>query len=136
VQGCKDAEYLIIAQGSVIHTAQATADYLREKRNIKVGVVNMAFFRPFPGDLTMPDIIGLSTSQASGILRRFSPYKIRCAGVGQLMMSSGQEVADLNIISRKIAELSLNPAAVGQDGFLSTRHLCNDTDQYAGSVCR
>ncbi len=48
---CKDAEYLIIAQGSVIHTAQATADYLREKRNIKVGVVNMTFFRPFPGDL-------------------------------------------------------------------------------------
>ncbi len=48
---CKDAEYLIISQGSVIRTAQATADYLREKRNIKVGVVNMTFFRPFPGDL-------------------------------------------------------------------------------------
>lgn len=48
---CQDAEYLIIAQGSVIHTAQASADYLREKRHIKVGVVNMTFFRPFPGDL-------------------------------------------------------------------------------------
>lgn len=47
---CNDAEYLIIAQGSVIHTAQATADYLRKTRNIKVGVVNMTFFRPFPGD--------------------------------------------------------------------------------------
>jgi len=48
---CKDADYLIIAQGSVIHTAQATADYLRETRNVKVGVVDMVFFRPFPGDL-------------------------------------------------------------------------------------
>jgi pyruvate-ferredoxin/flavodoxin oxidoreductase len=48
---CDDADYLIIAQGSVIQTAEATADYLRETRNIKVGVVNMIFFRPFPGDL-------------------------------------------------------------------------------------
>ncbi|MDC9728047.1 MAG: 2-oxoacid:acceptor oxidoreductase family protein [Methyloprofundus sp.] len=48
---CDDANYLIIAQGSVIQTAEATADYLRETRNIKVGVVNMIFFRPFPGDL-------------------------------------------------------------------------------------
>jgi pyruvate-ferredoxin/flavodoxin oxidoreductase len=48
---CDDADYLIIAQGSIIQTAEATADYLRETRNIKVGVVNMVFFRPFPGDL-------------------------------------------------------------------------------------
>ncbi|MGJ0428536.1 2-oxoacid:acceptor oxidoreductase family protein [Methylobacter sp.] len=48
---CDDADYLIVAQGSVIHTAEATADYLREKRGIKVGVVNMTMFRPFPGDL-------------------------------------------------------------------------------------
>jgi pyruvate-ferredoxin/flavodoxin oxidoreductase len=39
--------------------------------------------------------------------------------------NDNQEVADLNIISRKIAELSLNPAAVGQDGFL-TSHLIED----------
>ncbi len=48
---CKDADYLIIAQGSVVHTAQATADYLRDTNKIKVGVVNMTVFRPFPGDL-------------------------------------------------------------------------------------
>jgi len=48
---CSDADYLIIAQGSVIHTAEATADYLRTTRNIKIGVVNMTQFRPFPGDL-------------------------------------------------------------------------------------
>jgi len=48
---CDDADYLIIAQGSVIHTAEAVADYLRETKNIKLGVVNMTVFRPFPGDL-------------------------------------------------------------------------------------
>jgi len=46
-----DADYLIIGQGSVIPTAEAVADYMREKRRIKVGVVNALMFRPFPGDL-------------------------------------------------------------------------------------
>ena len=32
-------------------TAEAVADYLRETRKIKVGVVNLTMFRPFPGDL-------------------------------------------------------------------------------------
>jgi pyruvate/2-oxoacid:ferredoxin oxidoreductase alpha subunit len=27
------------------------ADYLRETRKLKVGVVNLTMFRPFPGDL-------------------------------------------------------------------------------------
>ena len=37
--------------GSMIVTAEAVADYLRETRKIKVGVVNLTMFRPFPGDL-------------------------------------------------------------------------------------
>jgi pyruvate-ferredoxin/flavodoxin oxidoreductase len=47
----EDADYLIVSQGSVVCTAEAVADYLRERRRIKVGVVNMTMFRPFPGDL-------------------------------------------------------------------------------------
>ena len=43
-------------------------------------------------------------------------------GFIQLFARNNQSAADLNIISRKIAELSLNPAAVAQDGFL-TSHL-------------
>lgn len=54
----EDAEYLIIAQGSVVSSAEAVADYLRETRGIKVGVVNMTMFRPFPGDLLGPIIAG------------------------------------------------------------------------------
>ncbi len=48
---CKDADYLIIAQGSIINNAKITADYLRSSRKLKVGVVNLTVFRPFPGDL-------------------------------------------------------------------------------------
>ena len=48
---CEDADYLIVGQGSLIPSAEAVADYLRSKRRIKVGVVNMLMFRPFPGDL-------------------------------------------------------------------------------------
>lgn len=46
-----DAEYLLLAQGSVIPTAEAVVDYLRESRSIKVGVVDLVMFRPFPADL-------------------------------------------------------------------------------------
>jgi pyruvate-ferredoxin/flavodoxin oxidoreductase len=48
---CEDADYLIVGQGSVVPTAEAVADYLRKKKKIKVGVVNMLMWRPFPGDL-------------------------------------------------------------------------------------
>jgi pyruvate-ferredoxin/flavodoxin oxidoreductase len=48
---CEDAECLIVGMGSMLVTAEAVADYLRETRNVKVGVVNVMMFRPFPGDL-------------------------------------------------------------------------------------
>ncbi|MFZ0788659.1 MAG: 2-oxoacid:acceptor oxidoreductase family protein [Chromatiaceae bacterium] len=46
-----DAEYLILGQGSMITQAEAVADYLRETRKLKLGVVNLTLWRPFPGDL-------------------------------------------------------------------------------------
>ena len=45
-----DADYLILGQGSVIPSAEVVADYLRKTRKIKVGVVNVTMFRPFPAD--------------------------------------------------------------------------------------
>ncbi|MGB0524051.1 MAG: 2-oxoacid:acceptor oxidoreductase family protein [Flammeovirgaceae bacterium] len=48
---CEDADYLILGQGSVITSAEAVADYLRKTRKIKVGVVDLVMFRPFPADL-------------------------------------------------------------------------------------
>ncbi len=46
-----DADYVILGQGSMIVQAEAVADYLRSKRKLKVGVVNMTMFRPFPGEI-------------------------------------------------------------------------------------
>jgi len=46
-----DAEYLIVGQGSMVVQAEAVADYLRKTRKLKVGVVNLTMYRPFPGDL-------------------------------------------------------------------------------------
>lgn len=46
-----DADYVIVGMGSMVVQAEAVADYLRETRKLKVGVVNLTMFRPFPGDL-------------------------------------------------------------------------------------
>lgn len=46
-----DADYIIAGQGSMVVQAQAVADYLRETRKLKVGVMNLTMYRPFPGDL-------------------------------------------------------------------------------------
>ncbi|MGK7390162.1 MAG: 2-oxoacid:acceptor oxidoreductase family protein [Candidatus Cyclobacteriaceae bacterium M2_1C_046] len=47
----EDADYLILGQGSIIPSAEVVVDYLRKTRNLKVGVVNLLMFRPFPADL-------------------------------------------------------------------------------------
>ena len=41
-------------------------------------------------------------------------------GFIQVMAKNATEAADLNLIARKVAELSLTPAIIGQDGFLTT----------------
>ena len=54
----EDAEYVILGMGSMIVQAECVADYLRETRHIKVGVVNLTMFRPFPGDLLGKILLG------------------------------------------------------------------------------
>jgi pyruvate-ferredoxin/flavodoxin oxidoreductase len=47
----EDAEWVIAGQGSVVWNAEAVADHLRETRGLRVGVLNLTMFRPFPADL-------------------------------------------------------------------------------------
>lgn len=47
----EDADYLILGQGSIIPSAEVVVDYIRKTRGIKVGVVDLVMFRPFPGDM-------------------------------------------------------------------------------------
>ncbi|HXZ82386.1 MAG TPA: 2-oxoacid:acceptor oxidoreductase family protein [Acidimicrobiales bacterium] len=44
-----DAEYAIVAMGSMAETAMATASYMRSKRGVACGVVSVTCVRPFPG---------------------------------------------------------------------------------------
>jgi pyruvate-ferredoxin/flavodoxin oxidoreductase len=46
----EDAEYLVAGQGSIVWNLEAVVDHLREKDGLRVGVVNVTMFRPFPAD--------------------------------------------------------------------------------------
>lgn len=46
----EDAEWVLAGQGTVVPNAEAVADHMREQ-GIKVGVLNLTMFRPFPNDL-------------------------------------------------------------------------------------
>ncbi|MDM8567439.1 4Fe-4S binding protein [Candidatus Halobeggiatoa sp. HSG11] len=44
-----NAELVLVAQGSAIETMEAVADYMRDERKMKVGVLGVRNFRPFSG---------------------------------------------------------------------------------------
>jgi pyruvate-ferredoxin/flavodoxin oxidoreductase len=46
-----DAVYVIAGQGSLIANAEALCDWARTERGLKLGVLNVSMFRPFPADL-------------------------------------------------------------------------------------
>jgi len=54
----EDAEWVILGQGSVVSNAEAVVDYLRETRGLRVGVLNLTMFRPFPADLVSHALAG------------------------------------------------------------------------------
>jgi pyruvate-ferredoxin/flavodoxin oxidoreductase len=45
----EDADFAVVGMGSMLETAEATVDYLREKTGLKVGALHVTSFRPFPG---------------------------------------------------------------------------------------
>ena len=52
-----DAEWVIAGQGSVVENAEAVVDHLRNQ-GLKVGVLNLTMFRPFPTDLVTSMLAG------------------------------------------------------------------------------
>src|SRR5690348_10506026 len=44
----EDAEYAIVGSGCMMETAEAAVDYMREQLGIRVGVLHLTCFRPFP----------------------------------------------------------------------------------------
>lgn len=49
--GMDDAETVVIVQGTAYETVRAAAQYLRQVKKRKVGVLGVTWLRPFPGDL-------------------------------------------------------------------------------------
>jgi pyruvate ferredoxin oxidoreductase alpha subunit len=45
---CEDAETIVVALGSVLGTLKDTVDALREQQGLKIGVLGIHSFRPFP----------------------------------------------------------------------------------------
>ncbi len=54
----EDAEVVLLGQGSVVGNCEAVADHLRSTSGLKVGVVNLTMFRPFPADLVAAALAG------------------------------------------------------------------------------
>src|SRR5262249_21220544 len=46
---CEDADYIIVGMGCYMETCKTTVDYLRDKKGIAAGCLNVCVFRPFPG---------------------------------------------------------------------------------------
>ena len=63
----EDADYVIVGMGSMTENAEAVADYLRETRGLKVGVLNVTMFRPFPGPEVARALMG---KQGVAVLER------------------------------------------------------------------
>lgn len=47
----EDAEYAVVAQGSITEELKRVTDYLRKKKGLRVGVLNISVLRPFPADI-------------------------------------------------------------------------------------
>ncbi|MFN8486269.1 MAG: 2-oxoacid:acceptor oxidoreductase family protein [Caldilineaceae bacterium] len=63
----EDAEYAFVCMGGMAETAEVTCDYLREQKGMKVGVVHVTSFRPFPG----PELVqALAQTKAFAVLER------------------------------------------------------------------
>ncbi len=53
-----DADWILAGQGSVVPNLEVVAEYLRKTRGLKVGVLNVSMFRPFPADLITKIVAG------------------------------------------------------------------------------
>ncbi len=62
-----DADYALVCLGTMAETAEVTCDYMRAEMGIKVGVVHVTSFRPFPG----PELVeALAGTKAFAVVER------------------------------------------------------------------
>jgi len=83
-----DADYAIVGQGSVVANAEAVADHLRAEHGMKVGVLDLTMFRPFPTDLVSRLLSGL---KAAVVLERVDqPLSVDAPLLREIRAAMGQ----------------------------------------------
>jgi pyruvate-ferredoxin/flavodoxin oxidoreductase len=110
-----DAEYVLVGQGSVVGNAEAAADYLREEKGLKVGVLDMVMFRPFPSDLVAQMLAG---KKAVTVLERVDqPLAVDAPMLREIRSAMGKAVENGRARKTNGAELPHAgiPALSGDD---------------------
>ncbi len=92
------------------------------------GVADMTNSLTFAVNHRVPLVLHLTTRalehQAETLLSAHDDYHlIEDTGVFQLFAANAQEAADLTLIARKVAELTLTPGVVAQDSYRTTHSL-------------
>jgi pyruvate-ferredoxin/flavodoxin oxidoreductase len=83
-----DAVYVIAGQGSLIPNAEALCDWVRRERGLKLGVLNLTMFRPFPADLVTHMLKG---KQAVTVLERVDqPLAVDAPVLREIRAAMGQ----------------------------------------------
>ena len=94
-----DADYVIVGQGSVVRDAEAVADYLRDRRRLKVGVLNLTMFRPFPTDLVASLLAG---KQGVVVLERTDqPLAVELPMIREIRAALGQAAENGRVHARR-----------------------------------
>lgn len=63
----EDARFALVGMGSMMETAKATVDWLREERGVPAGCLHVTSFRPFPGEEIVAALAGV---EAAAVLER------------------------------------------------------------------
>jgi pyruvate-ferredoxin/flavodoxin oxidoreductase len=93
----EDAEYVLAGQGSVITNAELVTDYLRTQ-GIKVGVLNLTMFRPFPADVVADLLRG---KKAVTVLERTDqPLAVDPPLLREIRAAMGQAVENGRAVAR------------------------------------
>src|SRR5438874_2160842 len=82
---CADAEFIIVGMGCYMETCQVAVDYLRDKKGIPVGCINICCFRPFP---SRQIVDALKNCTAFTVLERMDdPLSTKCKLLAQVIQA-------------------------------------------------
>jgi len=107
----QDADYALVGSGCMMETAEAAVDYMREKLGIKVGVLHLTAFRPFP---SIDAVSALRHVKAIAVLERLDVP----------MMQSNPQLCEL--------KAAFADAATGVPGYPQVTHMPSFTGGSAG----